>query len=99
MGYSFRLAAMVLLYASSNREDNIYHRLCYTSRGTLTGNNNNNVFVWVFVCVWGGWVWGFCLPFFLVKYNHIAKTRNNIHVLCLENEIWWKRFGLTLVLF
>ena len=30
MGYTFRLTAMVLLYASSHREDNIYHTLCYT---------------------------------------------------------------------
>ena len=35
MGYSFRLAATVLLYASSHRQDNTYHGLCYTSRGVL----------------------------------------------------------------
>ena len=34
MGYSFRLAARVLLYASSHRQDNTYHGLCYTGRGT-----------------------------------------------------------------
>ena len=32
MGYSFRLAARVLLYAPSHRQDNTYHSLCYTSR-------------------------------------------------------------------
>ena len=37
MGYSFRLAARVLLYASSHRQDNTYHGLCYTSRGALAG--------------------------------------------------------------
>ena len=37
MGYSFRLAARVILYASSHREDNTYHGLCYTSRGALAG--------------------------------------------------------------
>ena len=37
MGYSFQLAAMVLLYASSHRQDNTYHVLCYTSRGALAG--------------------------------------------------------------
>ena len=37
MGYSFRLAARVLLYASSHRQDNAYHCLCYTSRGALVG--------------------------------------------------------------
>ena len=35
IGYSFRLAARVLLYASSHRQDNTYHGLCYTSRGEL----------------------------------------------------------------
>ena len=29
-GYSFPLAARVLLYASSQRQDNTYHSLCYT---------------------------------------------------------------------
>ena len=32
MCYSFRLAARVLLYAPSHRQDNTYHGLCYTSR-------------------------------------------------------------------
>ena len=30
IGYSFRLAARVLLYAPSHRQDNTYHSLCYT---------------------------------------------------------------------
>ena len=33
MCYFFRLAASVLLYASSHRRDSTYHDLCYTSRG------------------------------------------------------------------
>ena len=32
MGYSFRLAAC-FLYASSHRQDNTYHSICYTNRG------------------------------------------------------------------
>ena len=32
MGFSFRLAARFILYASSHRQDNTYHGLCYTSR-------------------------------------------------------------------
>ena len=40
MGYSFRLAARVLLYASSHRQDNTYHNLCYTSCGALAGCKN-----------------------------------------------------------
>ena len=43
MGYSFRLAARVLLYASSHRQDNTYHCLCYTSRGTLAGTRNSSM--------------------------------------------------------
>ena len=40
IGYSFRLAARVLLHASSHRQDNTYHGLCYTSRGALAGTRN-----------------------------------------------------------
>ena len=35
IGYSYRLAARVILYAPSHRQDNTYHGLCYTSRGAL----------------------------------------------------------------
>ena len=38
IGYSYRLAARVLLYAPSHRQDNTYHGLCYTSRGALAGS-------------------------------------------------------------
>ena len=37
MGYSFQLAARVLLYASSHRQE----ILCYTSRGALAGTKNS----------------------------------------------------------
>ena len=40
-GNSFRLAARVLLNASSHRQDNTYHGLCYTSRGALAGTRNS----------------------------------------------------------
>ena len=44
MGYSFRLTARVLLYASSHRqEDSTYHGLCYTSRGALAGTRNSSM--------------------------------------------------------
>ena len=43
MGYSFRLAARVLLYASSHRQDNTYHSLCYTSCGALAGMRNSSI--------------------------------------------------------
>ena len=38
IGYSFWLAARVLLYAPSHRQDSTYHGLCYTSRGVHSDN-------------------------------------------------------------
>ena len=43
IGYSCRLAARVLLYAPSHRQDNTYHGLCYTSRGALAGTRNSSM--------------------------------------------------------
>ena len=43
MGYSFRLAARVLLYAPSQRQDSTHHGLCYTSRGALAGTRNSSM--------------------------------------------------------
>ena len=43
MGYSFRLAARVLLYAPSHRQDSTYHGLCYTIRGALAGTRNSSM--------------------------------------------------------
>ena len=43
MGYSFRLAARILLYAPSDRQDSTYHSLCYTSRGALAGTRNSSM--------------------------------------------------------
>ena len=40
IGYSYRVTAMVLLYAPSHRQDSTYHGLCYTSRGALAGMRN-----------------------------------------------------------
>ena len=39
MGYSFRLAARVLLCAPSHRQDSTYHSLWYTSGGALAGRS------------------------------------------------------------
>ena len=41
IGYSYRLTARVILYARSHRQDNTYHGLCYTSRGSLAGTRNS----------------------------------------------------------
>ena len=43
IGYSFRLAARVLLYAPSHRQDSTYHGLCYTSRGAMAGMKNSSM--------------------------------------------------------
>ena len=41
--YSFRLAARVLLYAPSHRQDSTYYSLCYTIRGALAGTRNSSM--------------------------------------------------------
>ena len=38
-----RLAARVLLYAPSHRQDSTYHSLCYASRGSLAGTRNSSM--------------------------------------------------------
>ena len=43
IGYCYRLAARVILYAPSHRQDNTYHGLCYTSRGALAGTRNSSM--------------------------------------------------------
>ena len=43
IGYSYRLAASVLLYAPSHRQDNTYHGLFYTSHGALAGTRNSSM--------------------------------------------------------
>ena len=43
IGYSYRLTERVILYAPSHRQDNIYHSLCYTSRGALAGTRNSSM--------------------------------------------------------
>ena len=42
IGYSYRLTARVLLYASSHRQDNTYHGLCYTSHRALATMRNSS---------------------------------------------------------
>ena len=41
IGYSFRWAARILLYASSHRQDSTHNSLCYTSHGALAGMRNS----------------------------------------------------------
>ena len=44
IGYSFQLAARVLLYAPYHRQDSTYHCLSYTSRGALAGMREREMF-------------------------------------------------------
>ena len=39
----FPYSSKGLLYASSHREDNTYHNICYTSRGALAGMRNSSM--------------------------------------------------------
>ena len=41
-GILFPISNNVLLYASSNIQDNTYHGLCYTSGGALAGKRNSS---------------------------------------------------------
>ena len=41
IGYSYRLTASILLYATSHRQDNTYHGVCYTSSGALAGTRSD----------------------------------------------------------
>ena len=60
MGYSFRLTARVLLYASSHRQDSTYHGLSCSRCGALAGTRLV-VGVWVgFFFFFGGGGYG-CL--------------------------------------
>ena len=43
IGYSFQLAARVLLYAPSHRQDSTYHGCCYTSHGAMAGTRNSSM--------------------------------------------------------
>ena len=43
IGYSYQLTARVLLYATSHRQDNTYHGLCYTSRGAQAGTRKSSL--------------------------------------------------------
>ena len=60
MGYSFQLAASVLLETSSYREDSTYHGLCSISRGALAGmrNSSNESIFWSVSYVVDQW----CMP-------------------------------------
>ena len=82
--YSFRLAARVLLYAPSHRQDSTYHGLCYTSREALAGMRNSSIqysgifilrtlflFVWLLLYVFV-FVRGVVLLLFLTHCGHMA---------------------------
>ena len=42
-GLLFPISSKGFLYASSHRQDDTYHGLCYTSRGALAGMRNSSM--------------------------------------------------------
>ena len=42
-GLLFLIISKVLLYASSHRQDNTYHSLCYTNHEELAGTRNSSM--------------------------------------------------------
>ena len=53
MGYFYRLAQRVLLYASPHRQDNTYHSLCYTSRGAQYRSLEYiYIYIHIYVCMY-----------------------------------------------
>ena len=92
MGYSFRLAARVLLYASSHRQDNTYHGLCYTSHGALVGMRNSSM----------GPPWRIdpMTHRTMNEYSyHGATSRSLNHEMLYFNWlIMWKRFVVTILM-
>ena len=52
-GLLFPIAAKIILYASSHRQDNTYHS-CYTSRGALDGTRNSSMGPPSSTWEWGG---------------------------------------------
>ena len=55
MGYTFWLAVRVLLCASSHRQDNTYHSLCYTSCAALAGMRNSSMVNPMTHCIMSEW--------------------------------------------
>ena len=79
IGYSFRLAARVLLYASSHRQDNTYHGLCYTSRGALAGTRSSHS---ISDCSTNAF-----LPARLLLHKRNTRTRILVHCfVCVETN-------------
>ena len=87
MGYSFRLAARVLLCASSHTQDNTYHDLCYISRWALAGIKNRVHHEWSIRRPIGPWANSLenelTLLFFIVLLLQTILT----HVLVLSRSI------------
>ena len=80
IGYSYQLTARVLIYASSHRQDNTYHGLCYTSRGALAGMRNIYVcmYIYIYVCVY---VYMYvCIYMYMCIYVHIC-----VYIICVNN--------------
>ena len=89
IGYSYRLAARVLLYAPSHRRDNTYHSLCYTSHGALAGTRNSSMgpphegLIWRPIALWVN-----ALPLSYVLLQVLIKKTNSGCVLPAVSKHW-----------
>ena len=75
-----RLLFLVILYASSHREHNTHHGLCYTSRGALAGTRPTQcdwVFVLFVVVVVVKDPMGRCLAFYTLFTLTLTSNDNN----------------------
>ena len=80
IGYSFRLAARVLLYAPSHRQDIIYYGLCYTSCGALAGTRNSSM---------GPPREGSIRRPFAPWANALTTELHLAHIRCIHNPKFW----------
>ena len=94
IGYSYRLTARVLLYASSHRQDNTYHGLCYTSRGALAGTRNSSMGPPHEGSIrWPIAQWANALPLSYVPLPHLMETvlkiiRKTHAITGIFNNLW-----------
>ena len=91
-GYSFQLAARVLLYTSFHRQDNTYHGLCYTSHGALVGMRNRSMVHHEGSIRWPitPWVNALTTELHLAPYRQVANKRKCCSLLLCKTfcKLW-----------
>ena len=88
IGYSYRLTARVILYASSHRQDNTYHGLCYTSRGVIKSNTEMKMIYGPSEIEPGQWNTVYFILFFIISLLlSIIKKNSDATVKCVERVV------------